>query len=651
MHFPLRLLAAVGLALASACVGSIGDTNNGSASVSGAADEIFPPALLEPYDGPSLTTYDNTFISYEQLRGKVSVIFDDNWVRDDIDLFATNIVPLGGADFRTTFVEARAASADFLLTLDAMSKDVCATAANKASGPFTGLNLTQELTDIPAQSQTTYSAVDASQTSFTTLPAGCGIHGSEVNFCTNGTLSITGSPFAMAERYRITTRARATGAGVVMQLKVNGTLVEDFNDIAATATDYSYEVSVNAGDEVSVVFANDGTDANGVDMNLIVTSITIVGPLSGSTGTTRRDAAYTNLTQLYQKILFRKPTDQELSDTYALAQDVANITSNNLKSAWSGVCEVLTRHPDFVFTLPPSRTTADASDKDTLLLVKLAADLVDRAPTSAEVNAIANKRTTIDEQIDTYLASDEFRATMMHNFRVRTQSDGSEASDEPARLWTYLLTSGASFEELLTGAYAVDTNFQPQAREEYHGKTGVLTMKGYIAGKQGLPHYNYPARVLTDFMGYVFEVPPEIVQMRLGSTPSGTVDPTSLCFQCHALLTPLAYQRRRWTDDGDYVPNDANGALIDQTDDGIVENYPFAGDGMEAFAIQAVHKEKFIRHTINAEFDMVLRRLMRADDDERVIYKQLYDTLKQTGDLRATLKVILASPQYRGEQS
>jgi hypothetical protein len=40
---------------------------------------------------------------------------------------------------------------------------------------------------------------------------------------------------------------------------------------------------------------------------------------------------------------------------------------------------------------------------------------------------------------------------------------------------------------------------------------------------------------------------------------------------------------------------------------------------------------------------------MRFDQDERVLYKQLWDTLAASnGDLRATLKLMVASPQYQG---
>ena len=40
---------------------------------------------------------------------------------------------------------------------------------------------------------------------------------------------------------------------------------------------------------------------------------------------------------------------------------------------------------------------------------------------------------------------------------------------------------------------------------------------------------------------------------------------------------------------------------------------------------------------------------MRFDQDERGLYKQLWDTLAASnGDLRTTLKLMVASPQYQG---
>src|SRR5205823_13287681 len=72
-------------------------------------DEQFPPQLLTPYTGPASTLYDNTFVSYLQLKGKVKAVFNDSWVRAGADKFAANIGLLGGVDFTTHFVEARVA--------------------------------------------------------------------------------------------------------------------------------------------------------------------------------------------------------------------------------------------------------------------------------------------------------------------------------------------------------------------------------------------------------------------------------------------------------------------------------------------------------------------------------------------------------------
>lgn len=46
------------------------------------ADESFPPELLEPYTGPASAEYDNTILTYEQLKGRIAVQFGDDWVRD-----------------------------------------------------------------------------------------------------------------------------------------------------------------------------------------------------------------------------------------------------------------------------------------------------------------------------------------------------------------------------------------------------------------------------------------------------------------------------------------------------------------------------------------------------------------------------------------
>ncbi len=645
------------IALVPGCVGKLGDllgNGNQNNDDSNYSDEIFPPPLLEPYTGQSLATYDNTFITYDQLKGRVKQVFNDDWVRAGVDNFAANIGLLGGADFVKSFTEARTATPTFLLALDLMSKDVCEQAAANGTGPFAGLDLTAPITDLPPSQTVSLKVSTAAQVTITGDACDPAAGAADTVLCTQAQVTTVASPFPATGTYKITVNARADGDGVQMDIKFGSTIVHSVEPVAkgSTYVAYTYQGTANAGDMVTIAFPNDGTDMEmpPVDMNLHLSTFTIEGPIGSQTGTANADAAKTNVASIYRKVVWRAATADEQTNGVALVGQVEAI-SGNLTDAWSGLCEALVRTPDFMFTLPPSYATATGTDKDVLVLVRLAADLANRGPTQAEVDAITSGSTTIDNQIDTFLASPDFQATMLHRFRLRTQSDGTPDGDEPARLWTYLMTTGKSYEDLFTGEYDVGTDFTTQPRADYYGKTGVLTMKGYLEGKQGLPHYNYSARVLTDFMGYVFQVPTAVVQMRLGATPSGTVDPNSICFSCHQLLTPLAYQRRRWQDDGSYVAADASGNPIDQTDDNLVAGYEYAGDGMEAFATQAVKKEKFIHHTIDAEYDMIFKRLMRADDDERVVYKQLWDALTGTGDLRESLKIILKSPNYRGESS
>ena len=115
----------------------------------------FLAALLQPYRGPAIDTLDNQFISFQQLKAKISVIFDDDWHRDGHDRFAENIAMFGGADFKTRFNESREPSATFLSGLEMMAKDVSRRAYEQKSGPFAGLEIgpTSPLEfDIPPES-------------------------------------------------------------------------------------------------------------------------------------------------------------------------------------------------------------------------------------------------------------------------------------------------------------------------------------------------------------------------------------------------------------------------------------------------------------------------------------------------------------------
>jgi hypothetical protein len=255
--------------------------------------------------------------------------------------------------------------------------------------------------------------------------------------------------------------------------------------------------------------------------------------------------------------------------------------------------------------------------------------------------------TTLAAFADRFLDSKEFRDFYFHRIRLYLESQGTEMQDEPARLWCYVAFNDLPFEEILTANYTVDRDFRKQPRPDYHGRTGVLTTRGFIEGKPGLPHYNYAAQVSMLFLGYVYEVPPEIVEQREGATALGTTDPNSSCYSCHKVLTPLALQRGFWSDDGAFRTKDENGSPIDASDQGLVAEYPFKGVGMESFAVQAVRKERFIRTMINTHFSFYFGRQMRQRADERVLYKRLWDQVHQDQfKIRGLNRAVVTTTEY-----
>ncbi|MFZ5439415.1 MAG: hypothetical protein ACOZQL_05370 [Myxococcota bacterium] len=615
-----------------------------------AADEQFPPELLMPYQGPAITSYDNPFINYVQLKAKVKAVFADDWVRSSVDQFERNIGLFGGVNFSTHFVEARAATPDFLLGLDALAPDVCGAAAANGTGPFTGLTITAPVIDVPAQATTTVQietltpnpATGAGQAS--TNPAGY--------FCyTNCTFAV---PFTVPApgTYRVTVRGKPTldGDGVGPQLRiqigsVTGPTTLEYSNAAAYEDKSVDIVLTDVGNSpVSINFFNDAV-VNGGDRNIYLDFVTITGPLGAGTGTTRADAAKQTLSRLYERLLYRPASATEQTKALALLTDLAGL--GTLQSAWSGVCEALVRHPDFLFTMPPSAETASsATEKDRARLVALTQRALGRPPTAAEFTKLGTDG--FGALIEDVFASPDFRAYYFNRIQLRIESQGTTESDEPARLWTYITTSGRSFEEVLTAEYTVDPQYQQQPRPAQHGRSGVLTTRGYLSNKPGLPHYNFPARVFSGFMGSVFEVPPEVFDQRGASTAASTVDPTSICYSCHQLLTPLAHQRLKWADDGTFRET-LDGAAIDDSDRGLVATYPYKGAGLESFAVKAVKKEAFVRRMINTQVRLLIGRELRAQTDERVFYKQLWDTtFANNGDMRAVLKAVAASQTFQG---
>lgn len=315
--------------------------------------------------------------------------------------------------------------------------------------------------------------------------------------------------------------------------------------------------------------------------------------------------------------------------------------------AWASLCSALLRHPDFVFTRPPSLKTSHNGDvKQRLRLVKLALDLVGRPPTNKEITDLSDG-TSLLELTDRYLDSQEFRDFYFHRIRLNLESQGTDAQDEPVRLWSYIAFNDRPFQEILTADYSVDGSMQKIERPREHGKTGVLTTPGFIQGKPGLPHYNYAAQVSMLFLGFVYEVPAEIVEQREGVTALGTTDPKSVCYSCHKILTPLAFQRLNWSDEGNYRIANEDGLPIDASDQNASEDYPFPGKGMEAFATQAVKKERFLRTMINTHVNFYFGRPMRFREDERALYKRLWDSVYRSNfKIRSLIREIVCSPEY-----
>ncbi len=318
--------------------------------------------------------------------------------------------------------------------------------------------------------------------------------------------------------------------------------------------------------------------------------------------------------------------------------------------AWEGLCRALILHPDFLFTRPRTLSaTHDPATRRRLQLVKLAQDLVGRPPTEGEV-ARLDGGASLSALTDSYLASPEFESFYHRRVRLYLESHGTPTQDEPARLWRYLLHTGRPYTELMTADYTITPDGRKTARPTYCGHSGVLTMPGFIEGKPGLPHFNYAAQVCEKFLGYVFEVTPEVVKARGTLTAASTVDTKSICYSCHQVLTPLAYQRTRWTDDGKYKEKDDKGNAIDDSDRHAVASYPFKGAGLEAFALAAQRKERFHRAIIQTHFIWFFGRPLRFDADERGLYKKLWDGVHQTHfALKPLVRAIVTSPEYLGD--
>lgn len=317
--------------------------------------------------------------------------------------------------------------------------------------------------------------------------------------------------------------------------------------------------------------------------------------------------------------------------------------------ALEGLARALVMHPDFVFSRPPSLDDDPTPEaRRRLLLTRAAQDLLARPPLPEEL-ARLDAGAPLAELFDGYLASKEFEEFYYRRIRLYLESHGTPEEDEPARLWLKVVRDDLPFDEILVADYTVNEAGERVDRPAWHGRTGLLSMKGFIKGKPGLPHFNYAAQVAEKFLGYAFEVPPEIVEAREGITAASTTNPTTVCYSCHKVLTPLAYQRLEWDDEGRFRRHDERGVAIDASDRGLVPSYPFRGEGLEAFATSAARKERFIRTMIDLHFNFLFGRPMRWEGEEQFLYRRMWDAVHRDGrKVRALLREMMLSPEYLG---
>jgi hypothetical protein len=415
-----------------------------------------------------------------------------------------------------------------------------------------------------------------------------------------------------------------------------------------TISSHEFTIELPAGSHgIAAHFTNDFGDANS-DRNLIVYDFRIVGPLGGVAGDSSNSPTRVSATTVMQRMLLRPINDEEVTPVLGLLQQLSTGVVGSNRSAWTGVCEALFQHPDFLFTRPPSAesNSRDSPAWERSLVIKSALDLMNRTPTEAELQRFDAGLSRL-EMVNEWLLTDDYLNAYRNRVREVLEYNGTPDGEEPARLWAYVMDADKPIKEILTAAYTVDDNLQQIERPAAHGQTGVLTMKGYISGKPGLPHYNYAARVFTGFMGTVFVVPQEALDARATATPASTVDPGSVCYSCHRVLTPLSHQRLAWDDDGNFRTTDEQGVAIDDSDRGMVEGYPYAGAGMESFSLVAVRKEAFARRMANLHFLVSFGRAMREEADERDVYQGLYAAMDAgNGTFRDLVRAIHMSRSY-----
>src|SRR5690348_4062965 len=99
---------------------------------------------------------------------------------------------------------------------------------------------------------------------------------------------------------------------------------------------------------------------------------------------------------------------------------------------------------------------------------------------------------------------------------------------------------------------------------------------------------------------------------------------------------------------GNYRAQDETGMMMGRSDQAMVASYPYKGKGIEAFALQAQHKERFIRTILQTHFVWYFGRELRYETDERTLYRRLWDNAARNKyTIRPIIRAIILSPENR----
>jgi hypothetical protein len=191
--------------------------------------------------------------------------------------------------------------------------------------------------------------------------------------------------------------------------------------------------------------------------------------------------------------------------------------------------------------LPPENTEPEApvggyapkAISPLACLRKAALDLVERAPSPQEIDAVRTGAKSIGDVVDNYLSAPEFSEVVFHwflqTFEPTTLVPATADKEEPARIAQYVVTKDLDFRQLVTADYTVGTDREKKAAGA--DAAGVLSTQAYLSAYSGLENRNWAGRLLRVLMGTVL-VPVTEVPEGIDSSKTGLAS-NPACAGCH----------------------------------------------------------------------------------------------------------------------